>query len=75
MGKEVRDSFQKNIVSLFVDEDIADFSATVDLIKRAAREGKTEDILKNMENVFANIPYTIQISEEKYYHNSFNVNK
>ena len=66
-NKEVRDSFQKNIVSLFVDEDPADFSATVDLIKRAAREGKSEDIRKYMENVFANIPYTIQIAEEKYY--------
>lgn len=66
-NKEVRDSFQKNIVSLFVDEDPADFSATVDLIKRAAREGKSGDIRKYIENVFANIPYTIQIAEEKYY--------
>jgi hypothetical protein len=52
---------------LFVDEDPADFSATVDLIKRAAREGKSKDIRKYMENIFANIPYTIQIAEEKYY--------
>ena len=66
-NKEVRDSFQKNIVSLFVEEDLADFSATVDLINRAAREGNSEDIRKYMENVFANIPYTIQIAEEKYY--------
>ena len=66
-NKEVRDSFQKNIVSLFVNEDSADFSATVDLIKRAAREGKSEDIRKYMESIFASIPYTIQIAEEKYY--------
>ena len=66
-NKEVRDSFQKNIVSLFVNEDSADFSATVDLIKRAAREGKSVDIRKYMESIFASIPYTIQIAEEKYY--------
>ena len=66
-NKEVRDSFQKNIVSLFVDEDPADFSATVDLIRRAAREGQSNDIRKYMESVFANIPYSIQIAEEKYY--------
>ncbi|WP_026503672.1 ATP-binding protein [Butyrivibrio sp. NC3005] len=66
-NKEVRDSFQKSIVSLFVDEDLADFSATVDFIKRAAREGNSNDIRKYMENVFANIPYSIQIAEEKYY--------
>ena len=38
-NKEVGDSFRKNLVSLFVNEDSADFSVTVDLIRRAAREG------------------------------------
>lgn len=66
-NKEVSDSFQKNMISLVVDEDSADFSASVDLIRRAAREGKGEDIRKYMENIFASIPYTIQIAEEKYY--------
>lgn len=66
-NKEVRDSFQKNIVALYVDVDFSDFSAAVDFIRRAAREGKSVDIRKYMEMIFANIPYTIQIAEEKYY--------
>ena len=66
-NKEVRDSFQKNIVSLYIDKDISDFSAAVDFIKRAAREGNTDSIRKYLEDIFANIPYTIQIAEEKYY--------
>ena len=62
---EVQDAFEMNLFDTMSDA-VGSSSITASL-KVAALEGNTEEMIEILQDVFANIPYDIQVKREKYY--------
>ena len=61
---EVRYSFAKNLFSAYQPQEQTSYVAS---IRRAAQSGDTESMMTWLKEIIANIPYHIQLPQEKYY--------
>ena len=61
---EVRYSFAKNLFSAYQPQEQTSYVAS---IRRAAQSGDTESMMEWLKEIIANIPYHIQLPQEKYY--------
>ena len=70
-NKEVRDSFFNHFLSTLSQTNIAALKNFIREFDKALREKNLEEFFKILKTFYANIPYTIQLSYEKYYQTIF----
>ena len=61
---EVRYSFAKNLFTAYQPQEQTSYVVS---IRRAAQSGNTENMMNWLKEIIANIPYHIQLPQEKYY--------
>ena len=68
---EVKTSFLGYFMSYLTDKGIADVKNYTTKLNQALLENNLETFFEILTVFFANIPYTMHIPQEKYYHNVF----
>ena len=66
-NKEVKDSFETDLASVYMNKAVGEISNFTNLIQSAAYEGNIERMIEILKGIFAGVPYDVQLNYEKYY--------
>ncbi len=69
-NNEVRDGLFNDLVPLYVKGKPGWAGSIVDKIRRSIREGKPEEMMKDIDAYFAGVPYDMKMENENNFHNA-----
>jgi hypothetical protein len=70
-NEEVRVAFYQNVMSYLTEVELAMITSSLYRLSQALREADFEVFFETLKIFFAQIPYSIQLPEEKYYQSIF----
>ena len=70
---EIRESFKKYLLVAYSHTDIPTVERVTSLLSRAIKNNDIPEFCVQLRTLFANIPFQLHISEERYYHSLFQV--
>lgn len=70
-NEEVRVAFYQNVMSYLTETELALITSSLYKLSQAIKQANLKNFFDVLKIFFAQVPYTIQLSEEKYYQSLF----
>jgi len=67
-NREVRDSFNKYLLTVLANSSIPELDKTISFAKQALQKNDMKSFGKQIQILFSSIPYQLHIKKEAYYH-------